>query len=155
MSRETESFKTTLVLQAEEKKVYDGLTKSISKWWSEMYEGAAEQPGQTFTIRFGPQVFKTIVVEELIDRKKVVWRVVDALIDLPGLTQKTEWVNTCIVWDIFETTSGTKLDLTHIGLNPAVECYNICVGGWQSFLHSFEKFVTTGLGTPFRLSDAS
>lgn len=120
-----------------------------------MYEGTAEQPRQTFTIRFGSQVFKTIVVEELIDRKKVVWRVVDALIDLPDLANKTEWINTCMVWDISGSANDTVLELTHIGLHPDVECYNICMIGWQSFLHSFEKFVTTGDGTPFRLSDAS
>jgi hypothetical protein len=155
MNRKKESFKTTLTLQAEEKKVYDGLTKSISEWWSEMFEGAAEQPGQTFTIRFGSQVFKTMLVEELVSGKKVVWHVVDALIDLPDLANKTEWINTYMIWDISGTANGTVLQLTHVGLNLDMECYHVCVAGWQSFLYSFEKFVTTGVGTPFRLADAS
>lgn len=82
-----------------------------------MFEGTAEQPGQTFTIRFGSQVFKTMLVEELVSGKKVVWRVIDALIDLPDLANKTEWINTHMIWDISGTANGTVLQLTHVGLN--------------------------------------
>lgn len=154
MKSKNESFKTTLILRAKERKIYEGLTKSISEWWSEMFVGNAEQLGQTFTIRFGSQVFKTILVEELVKDKKVVWRVVDAVIDLPDLTNKTEWVDTTMIWDISRTDSATILVLTHVGLNSDMECYRICVAGWQSFLSSFEKFVNTGVGTPFRVAEA-
>jgi len=155
MNKQKESFKTTLILQAEERKIYDALTKSISAWWSEMFEGSAEQQGETFTIRFGSQVFKTMLIEELVSGKKVVWRVVDAVIDLPDLANKSEWIYTYIVWDIFSTDRGTVLELTHVGLNSDMECYAVCVAGWESFLYSFEKFVNTGVGAPFRLADAS
>lgn len=147
------NFTTSVILQARDDKIYDGLTQKISEWWTETFEGSAEHAGQTFTIRFGSQVYKTMRVEELIRNKKVIWRVEDALIDLAELVNKKEWVNTRIIWDISATSDGTFLELTHIGLTPETECYELCTSGWQSFLYSFDKFVTTGIGTPFRLVD--
>jgi hypothetical protein len=116
-----------------------------------MFEGSAQEIDHRFTISFGPQVFKTLLVKDLIRDKKVVWEVVDALIDLPELANKKEWVGTSIVWDIVSEEGRVPLHLTHIGLTPEVECYQVCTGGWESFLQSFDKFVTTGSGTPFRL----
>ncbi|MGV3704709.1 MAG: SRPBCC family protein [Arcticibacter sp.] len=146
-------FTTSLILKAEEDKVYDSLTRNISDWWTEIFEGSAEEVSQVFTIRFGPQVFKTMRVEELVRNEQIIWRVEDALIDLPDLVNNKEWINTRIRWNISSAPEGTSLRLTHQGLRPEVECYELCTSGWQSFLYSFNKFVTTGTGTPFRLVD--
>ncbi|WP_407429422.1 SRPBCC family protein [Arcticibacter sp.] len=149
-----DNFSTSLIFQEKEDKIYDGLTTYISAWWTDMFEGSANMEGQTFTIRFGPQVFKTIRVEELIKNKKVAWRVVDALIDLPELGNKKEWVNTRIIWELSTHSNGTALRVTHIGLTPEAECYELCSSGWKSFLYSFNKFINTGVGTPFTLAEA-
>lgn len=86
------------------------------------------------------------MVEELVPGKKVVWHVVDALIDLPDLANKTEWVNTYIVWDIFSTANGTVLELTHVGLNLDMECYfGITFFDIQT---DFIKFAVYALGFP-------
>jgi hypothetical protein len=148
-----ENFTSKLILEANEQEVYEGLTLLISKWWSEMFEGSAHERGDVFTIRFGPQVYKTMEVEELIWNEKVSWRVVDALIDLPELSNNKEWIDTRIIWDISTTSGGTALHLTHIGLTPQIQCYDLCRHGWQSFLYSFNRFLTTGIGVPFSLSD--
>jgi len=92
-----ENFKKTIIVAKSANEVYDALTNSITKWWTEMFEGTANQSGQSFTIRFGPAVFKTMQVEELIPNKKIVWLVTDALIDIPELKNKTEWMGTKIV----------------------------------------------------------
>ncbi|NJO02611.1 MAG: hypothetical protein HC880_13840 [Bacteroidia bacterium] len=65
-----DNFKKTIIIQATYKKVFDALTNSITNWWTEMFEGISNQQGQTFTIRFGANVFKTMEVEELIPNKK-------------------------------------------------------------------------------------
>lgn len=118
-----------------------------------MFEGSAQTVGKTFTIRFGPQIFKTMVVEELIQNKKVAWQVQDAFIDLPELDNKKEWINTRIVWELSILPEGTLLRLTHIGLTPKSECYDLCSSGWLSFLYSLDKFIHTGVGTPFTLAE--
>jgi len=148
-----DNFSMNLIFQEKEDKIYEGLTSQINQWWTEMFEGSAQTVGQTFTIRFGPQIFKTMVVEELIRNKNVVWRVQDAFIDLPELDNKKEWINTRIVWELSIHPEGTLLRLTHIGLTPKAECYDLCSSGWQSFLYSLDKFIHTGVGTPFTLAE--
>lgn len=149
-----DNFSTGIFLEAKEDKIYKGLTEQICEWWTDTFEGSARETGQSFTIRFGSQVFKTMRVEELIRNRKVTWRVEDALIDLPELVNKKEWVNTRIIWDISPAPGRTFLKVTHIGLTPETECYNLCSSGWQSFLYSFNKLITTGVGTPFTLTEA-
>ncbi|MBK9331346.1 MAG: hypothetical protein IPM96_02825 [Ignavibacteria bacterium] len=51
-----DNFNKTLIFQTTSGKVYDALTNSITKWWTEMFEGASNRQGKTFTIRFGTGV---------------------------------------------------------------------------------------------------
>ena len=146
-----DNFKKTLLLQATNDKVFDALTNSIPKWWTEMFEGISNEQGQFFTIRFGTNVFKTMVVEELVPDKKVAWKVTDSLIDIPELKNKTEWINTQIVWKISSKDNQTELHLTHFGLTPQIECYNICESGWHNFTDSLSAFINTGIGKPFKI----
>ncbi|MBS1496134.1 MAG: hypothetical protein JSU03_14340 [Bacteroidetes bacterium] len=78
------------------------------------------------------------------------WIVTDSLIDLPALKNKTEWINTKIVWEIADRSNFTTLKLTHFGLTPQVECYEICIAGWGQFTNSLTDFINTGVGKPFR-----
>lgn len=145
-----ENFNKAIILEATKDKVYDALTNTISKWWTEMFEGVSNEQGKSFTIRFGESVFKTMTTEELLHNKKVVWKVTDSLIDIPDLKNKTEWINTKIVWEIFSKNNQTELHLTHLGLTPQIECYNICESGWHNFTDSLTEFINTGTGRPFK-----
>lgn len=147
-----DNFKKTIALETTANSIYEALTNAIDKWWTEMLEGISNQQGQIFTIRFGPNVFKTMLVEELVPGEKVIWRVTDSLIDIPELKNKTEWIDTRIVWEIFSADNKTVLHLTHFGLTPQIECYNICEMGWYQFTDSLKSFIETGKGNPFRLS---
>lgn len=51
-----DNFTKTLIFHTTGSKVYDALTNSIAKWWTEMFEGASNRQGKTFTIRFGTGV---------------------------------------------------------------------------------------------------
>ncbi|REG76876.1 SRPBCC family protein [Algoriphagus antarcticus] len=146
-----ENFKKTIILQATDKSVYEALTNSIAKWWTEMFEGSSDKQDETFTIRFGSNVFKTLKVEELIPNAKVVWNVTDSVIDIPELKNKTEWINTKIIWEISRQDSQTEICLTHLGLTPEIECYNICESGWHNFTDSLTDFIKTGIGKPFKV----
>jgi hypothetical protein len=147
---QNENFHHQMVVNAPDKKVFESLTSKISFWWTEMFEGASDKQGDVFTVRFGASVFKTIIVEELIVSNKIVWLVSDTLIDIPGLTNKTEWLNTRIVWEITQQKEKTLLKLTHIGLNSGIECYDICSVGWHQFTESLIAFTETGNGNPFK-----
>lgn len=113
-----DNFTKTINFQTADNNVYDALTNSIPKWWTEMFEGDSNEQGKTFTIRFGTNVFKTMLIEELVSKKMVVWKVIDSLIDIPELKHKTEWINTEIVWELSSTKNQTSVHLTHFGLTP-------------------------------------
>lgn len=140
-------------LNATADSVYDALTNGIPQWWTKQFEGSADRPGATFTVRFGDRTFKTMSVMELSASFKVVWSVVDARLDVPGLNDPTEWVGTTIVWDILRQEDRTRLRLTHIGLQPTVECYAVCADGWRRSIASLKSFVETGSGTRFGAQD--
>src|ERR1700744_3760320 len=92
----------------------------VSAWWGTDIEGSFEKVGDTFTIHFG----KTRVdfkITEAIPGKKIVWSVTDSY--LPWLKEKTEWTDTEVVWEISEERNEVKIDMTHVGLVPQVECY--------------------------------
>jgi hypothetical protein len=145
-------FTSRLVLEADAQRIYAGLTESIDQWWTELFEGSSQEPGQIFSISFGPLVRKTMMVETLVPREKVAWLVVDSLIDLPELSNREEWTGTRILWEISRNAGNTVLQLKHHGLTPEIECYQLCTSGWQTFLQSFEQYISTGVGTPFRLA---
>jgi hypothetical protein len=145
-------FKKTMTFQAADKSVYSALTNSIFNWWTEMFEGVSNEQGQSFTVRFGPNVFKKIVVDVLIKNKKVVWHVTDSMIDIPELKNKTEWINTKIIWEITSKDNQTVLQLTHEGLTPEIECFTICESGWHSFTDSLSTFINNGIGNAYRLN---
>lgn len=131
-------------------RIYHALTQEIPLWWTELFEGSSSEAGNLFTIRFGDQIHKTMRVKELIHKTKIVWSVEDSLIALPELKNQTEWIGTTIVWEMEQKENSSVLMLTHIGLNPDIECYEICSNGWRQFLGSLTKFLETGEGTPYR-----
>jgi uncharacterized protein YndB with AHSA1/START domain len=150
-NRKMQNFLKTMILKATYKRVYEALTNSIAKLWTENFEGCSDKEDETFTIRFGPNVFKTLRVEELIPNVKVGWRVTDSLINIPELKNKTEWINTKIIWEITSQDNQTEICLTHLGLTPESECYDICKSGWHNFTESLTHFIETGIGKPFKV----
>lgn len=152
MNNTPKSFRTTLIFHSPKTKIFESLTQHINLWWSEQFEGNAQYPGQKFTVRFGSNIYKNIEVIERTEQK-IVWHVIDAYLDFPDLSDKQEWIDTYIVWKIAEVEGIALVELTHEGLHREMECYGLCVSGWHSFLYSFEKFITTGIGAPFQLEE--
>lgn len=145
-----ESYNSVTVIKAEPELVYQALTAYVPKWWSELFEGSSDTPGATFTVRFGESIYKVFTVEALQLNTRVVWSVIDSVIDIPELENKSEWIGTSIEWDIKSEQHATVLTLSHIGLTPQIECYEICRAGWGQFLASLKAFAETGQGMPFQ-----
>ncbi len=145
-----ENYMSTIEVATTVEKAYNALTREISLWWTEMFEGSSLHTGDLFTIRFGDNIYKTMQVKELSPCSKVIWFVEDSLIALPELKNRTEWIGTTIIWEIEPKEDDTRIKVTHIGLNPDIECYEICSNGWIQFLGSLKLFLETGEGKPYR-----
>lgn len=143
-------YTNTIEVKTTANKAYNALSHQISLWWSEMFEGSSAQTGDIFTIRFGAGIYKTMRVKEATPDTKMIWYVEDSLIALPELRNQKEWIGTTIVWEIEQMGENTKIKVSHLGLHPDIECYDICSNGWVQFLGSLKLFLETGKGTPYR-----
>lgn len=120
---------------------------NVTKWWSESLEGDTHNLNGVFTIDWGKGNYVTFKLVELVPEKRVVWLVTDC--NLNWLKNTTEWTDTKIVFDISNAGNQTKIDFAHLGLVPEVECYDMCVKGWdQYFKGSLHQLITEGKGQP-------
>lgn len=122
--------------------------KKISKvpeWWGVTLTGNADKQGDTFTVKMTGDSFFNFTVTELIPGKRVVWLVTDC--HMPWYSDKAEWTDTRLVFDLKETNGTTELTFTHEGLTPDVECYKDCESGWTHWIRtSLASYLTTGKG---------
>jgi uncharacterized protein YndB with AHSA1/START domain len=139
-----------LLLGAPPAAVYQALTtpQGLRGWWTQTCDIATTVGGQS-TFHFN-QTRKVMQIERLQPDSEVRWLCVQAHIDASRLQHKDEWVGTHIVFKLSPQDGGsTRLDFEHIGLNPALECFDICRDGWDQFLGSLQSLVETGRGKPF------
>jgi len=118
---------------------------SVPEWWGITFGGRAAKQNDAFTIKMGGDSFFDIIVAELIPGKRVVWLVTDC--NMPWYTDKKEWANTKMIFDLSENNGVTDLNFSHEGLTPDVECYNDCAPGWTHWIQtSLLSYFTTGKG---------
>ena len=118
----------------------------VIQWWAKNLEGKSEKQNDVFTVHFG-ETFVTFKVAESIPDKKISWHVTDCY--LHWLEDKKEWNNTDVVFEILPENNSTKINFTHIGLQPQVECYNDCVKGWDQYVKgSLLELMTNDKGQP-------
>jgi hypothetical protein len=118
---------------------------NVSAWWGVTFTGSAEKQNDKFVIRMGDEAFFNCTLSELVSGKKVVWSVEDCY--MPWYTDKKEWSNSKMVFDISETDGSSTITFTHVGLTPDVECYKDCEPGWTHWIKtSLFSYFTTGKG---------
>ena len=119
---------------------------NVGGWWKRTFRGSALKAGDTFDLDFG-ETKVAFEITEAVPGKKSVWRVTDCY--LHWLKDTKEWKGTEVVWDIASTNGTTKIDMTHIGITPEVECFEDCKKGWDGYIKgSLFKLVTEGVGKP-------
>ena len=141
----TSDFTATLTVDQTPEEAFKGIN-SVSKWWSEDFEGSIVKLNDVFTVRFG-EVFITSKVVELIPGRKIVWHVLDC--NKPWLKNTREWNDTKMTWEISQTDKKTQIRFTHLGLVSEVECFEVCSKAWSQYLQqSLSSLITTGKGQP-------
>jgi len=84
---------------------------------------------------------------EVIPNEKVVWLVKDNYFKFTQ--DESEWTGTKIIFEISKQDGKTQLRLTHEGLVPEYECYDICSNAWTQYIQqSLRNLITTGKGQP-------
>jgi len=118
---------------------------NVPGWWGITFSGSSEKQNDQFLVKMGGDSFFNFTVEELIPGKRVVWLVTDC--NMPWYTDKKEWANTRLIFDVTEHNGVTDLIFTHDGLTPEVECWKDCEPGWTHWIKtSLFSYFTTGEG---------
>lgn len=142
-----QDYQSKIVANVTPKEAFDKISR-VSEWWGTRFEGSSQKLNDVFTVRFGNGDMYKGKVSELIPDKKIVWQVIDS--NQTWVANATEWTGTKILWEISVQKEGTQIMMTHIGLNPSLECYETCSHhGWDYLLHkSLFKFLTEDKGLP-------
>lgn len=121
--------------------------KNFRAWWSEDIEGNSDQLNETFFYHYKDVHLCKLKLVEMLADEKLVYLVVDN--EFNFVKDKTEWVNTKLIFEISKEGEKTKVKFTHEGLVPAYECYNVCHDAWTSYIQgSLQTLITTGKGKP-------
>jgi hypothetical protein len=142
---EKKSYHRTITVSASAAEAIKKISQ-VNYWWAKNFSGSATKLNDKFTVRFG-ETFVDFLVSDLVPNKKVVWKVTDC--NLHWIKAKKEWNNTEVVFEISSDKGKSKIDFTHVGLVPGVECYNDCEAGWDGHIKtSLVNFINEGKGQP-------
>ncbi|HEX2914533.1 MAG TPA: SRPBCC domain-containing protein [Chloroflexia bacterium] len=122
---------------------------NVRGWWSENIEGETDRLGAEFVFHAEDLHHSTQRITEFVPGQKVLWHVLESRINF--VSDRTEWKNTDIIFEISRKGDKTELNFTHAGLAPALECYGSCSDAWGFYIkQSLFALITTGQGEPDR-----
>lgn len=116
-------------------------------WWSEEIEGNTHQLNESFFYHYRDiHLCKIKLIEAVPDQKLVYW-VLDNQFSF--IADKTEWINTKLVFEIEANDEKTIVKFTHQGLNETHECFEICNESWNNYINnSLFNLIEKGKGSP-------
>ena len=142
----TPDFTTAILVDQTPEQAFNAIN-NVRGWWSEEIEGGTEKLNDEFTYHFEDIHSCKIKLIEVIPARKVVWLVMENYFKFTK--DKSEWTGTKVIFDINEKDNQTEIRMTHQGLVPEYECYDICRGAWTTYIqNSLRSLITTGKGQP-------
>jgi hypothetical protein len=141
-----QSFATSMEVRKAPREVFDAIN-NVRGWWSEVVEGITNKQGHVFYYHHQDMHRCTILIEQMVEDEKVVWRVLDNYF---GFTNDPrEWTGTRMVFEILTRGDLTSLRFTHEGLTEEHECFDICHDAWTNYItQSLHKLIVDGKGEP-------
>ncbi|MGB8294074.1 MAG: SRPBCC domain-containing protein [Polyangia bacterium] len=141
-----QSLKLSFTVAQSPKEVFKAIN-NVRGWWADGLVGTSDRVGASFTYQHKDLHLSTQKVTEMVPDKKVVWHV--SYSQFPFFKNRSEWDDTEIVFEIEKRGDKTEVTFTHVGLVPALECFEDCKSGWSNFFgDSLRKLIATGKGGP-------
>lgn len=137
-----QDFSVTISIDRTPEEVFAAIN-DVRSWWTGEIDGRTDALGAEFTYRYKDIHRTTHKITELVPARRVVWHVTAS--HLPSFANKQEWDGTDIVFDIAKNGARTDVRFTHVGLAPAIECYDRCSRAWSFFItDALKKRVLAG-----------
>lgn len=143
---ESKNYTSSILVDKETGIAFNAI-KNFKAWWSEEIDGDTNSLGKPFFYHYKDVHLCKLKLEEEIPNRRLVYLIMDN--EFSFTKDKSEWINTKLVFDISEEGEQTKVTFTHEGLTPHHECYEICHDAWTNYIqNSLFKLITTGKGEP-------
>ncbi len=141
-----QDYTATIFVNATPEKAYNAI-KDFHSWWSEEIEGPTDKLNEVFFYHYKDIHLCKLKLIEATENKKLVYQVLEN--EFNFIEDKTEWVNTRLIFEITSKGDKTKVKFTHKGLVPDYECYDVCNDAWTGYItNSLYKLITYGKGEP-------
>lgn len=139
-----QDFTTTLIVDQTPTQVFHAIIDP-KHWWPGEIKGRSAKLNDEFTYQYEDLHLSKQKVVEMVTDQKLVWLVTESVINYAE--DKKEWTGTKIIFEIIQKDNKTQLRFTHLGLDPAIECFESCSGSWSQIIHqSLFSLITTGTG---------
>ena len=138
----THEYYTTSFTVAESPEQVFAAINDVRAWWTGAIEGDSKNVGDVFVYKYLPEHVSTQRVTELVAGRRVAWHVDDAFLSF--IENGTEWTDTDITFDIERKDDLTEVQFAHIGLVPAVECYDACSSAWTYYIGGSLRALISG-----------
>lgn len=119
----------------------------ISRWWTAATR--SERHGHDVRLVSGAGApFVDFTIEHTPGTGEVAWAVTACV--------EPDWVGTKPSFSVRPNDDGTHaVEFRHVGLRPALPCFDQCRAGWDHFMPSLHQFLETGEGRPNEPRDPS
>lgn len=142
----TKDYTATIEVDKSPSVAYNAI-KNFRGWWSEEIEGNTDKLNEEFFYHHKTIHLCKMKLIDMIPDKKLVYLVTEN--EFSFTKDKTEWINTKLVFEITKQGETTQVKFTHEGLVPDYECYKICNDAWSIYIkRSLYNYITTGKGEP-------
>lgn len=141
-----QNFITTITVDQTPKEAFNAI-KNFRAWWSEEIEGSTDKLNEVFFYHYKDVHLCKLKLIEMVPETKLVYQVLDNQFSF--IEDKSEWIDTKLIFIISSEGDKTKIQFTHEGLVPDYECYNVCFDAWTTYIQkSLYNLITTGKGEP-------
>jgi uncharacterized protein YndB with AHSA1/START domain len=138
----TDDYTYEMHVDVPDAQIFDALTDdvAIGRWWTAVTR--SERHGNDVKLFRDDEPFVCFTVEHAPGTGDVTWTVTECAV-------QDDWVGTQPSFSVRPNADGTStIAFRHVGLNPAVECFDQCRAGWNHFMPSLHQFLETGVGRP-------